>query len=148
MRETLSPKYKILYADDDEDDRQLLQEVFADYSPYVEIICFVNGAAIIAYLHDLPPHAQTPCLVILDINMPLVNGKDVLKNIRSIERFANTPVVLFTTSGQLKDKQFAEQHRAGFITKPIDAEQLRTIAEIFVDHCADEVKKNILAINS
>lgn len=143
MTKELSTRYVILYADDDEDDRNLLEDAFSVYSSNVEMICFVNGVEVISYLESLGSFEPTPCLIILDINMPLVDGKEALKTIREMSKFANVPVILFTTSSQLKDKSFAEKYNAGFITKPIDVEQLKTIADIFIDHCTEEVRKKI-----
>lgn len=143
MTKQVDPKYIVLYADDDEDDRELLEKSFNAFSSNVEIVTFVNGVEIIRYLEDLNGLDPAPCLIILDINMPLLNGKEALERIRGMHRYFEVPAILFTTSVQLADKTFAERHNAGFITKPIYAEQLTSIVEIFVDHCGEEVKKNI-----
>ena len=64
-----------------------------------------------------------------------MNGIEALKLIRKNKRYAETPAILFTTSSQLQDKNFAAQYKAGFITKPIDAKQMKFIAETFIEHC-------------
>ena len=143
MTKQVQSKYKILYADDDDEDCELLEESFAAYPSHVEMICFGNGLEILSYLESLPPFDVTPCLIILDINMPLIDGKETLKRIRSNKRFADIPVILFTNSSELKDKQFAEQYNAGFTTKPFNMAQLKSMADMFINHCTDEVKKNI-----
>lgn len=143
MTKQLSTRNVILYADDDEDDRNLIEEAFAVYQSNVDVICFVNGVEIISYLESLSSLDPTPCLIILDINMPLLDGKEALRRIREMNKFAEIPAILFTTSSQLKDKSFAEKYNAGFITKPIDVEQLKTIADIFINHCTEEVQKKI-----
>ena len=72
-----------------------------------------------------------------------MNGKEALKAIRGMSRFENTPIVLFTTSSFLPDKTLAEEFNAGFMTKPLEAREMQAIAAQFMEHCSDEVKKNI-----
>lgn len=143
MTKSLPPKNVVLYADDDPDDLMLVQEAFTKYSPHVEVITVSDGIEALSYLKNLSSFDPSPCLIILDINMPRINGKDALKSIRQMQRFQATPVVLFTTSSQPADKDFARRYDAGFLTKPIDLQQMQYITQQFVDHCTDEVKKNI-----
>ena len=138
-----SRKHIVLYADDDPDDLLLVKEAFIRYSDSVEVVTAPNGEQAIAYLMGLDPFDPAPCLIILDINMPRLDGKEALKKIRSLQRFNNIPVVLFTTSSYTLDREFASQHKAGFITKPLDVRQIESIADQFVQHCTDEIKKSI-----
>jgi CheY-like chemotaxis protein len=75
--------------------------------------------------------------------MPILNGKEVLKRMRSFDGFKSIPVVLFTTSSLPQDEKFARSHDAGFVTKPLDVSQMEKIAELFIDHCTDEIRKHI-----
>ena len=138
-------KNTILYADDDPDDIELIKEAFAFMAGTVELITCSNGAETIDYLITLSHHEPSPCLIILDINMPILGGKETLSRLRSINRFVETPVVLFSTSSQTHDKEFARQHNAGFITKPLDIREMAKIADSFIDHCTEEVKKSLRA---
>ena len=140
---SIYPQNIILYADDDKDDQLLIEEAFERYSSNVKIVLADNGTEALDYLNSLLPLDPAPCLIILDINMPRINGKEALVQIRNMERFANTPVILFTTSSQLQDKMFAAEYKAGFITKPIDGNQMRLIADLFIDHCNEDIKKII-----
>jgi CheY-like chemotaxis protein len=133
-------KYSILYADDDPDDLELVQEAFSLYSTNFNVTTFMDGGQILSYLQHLPEKEPTPCLVILDINMPVMTGKEVLINIRQIPRYESIPVVLFTTSSQPLDKIFASQYNAGFITKPIGMKEMDLIIKQFINHCSEEVK--------
>ena len=143
MTQSIYTKNIILYADDDKDDQQLVQEAFERYASNVKIILADNGVEALDYLNGLLPFEPAPCLIILDINMPRVDGKEALIQIRNMERFAHIPVILFTTSSQSQDKVFAAEYKAGFITKPIDGNQMRLIADVFIDHCSDEIRKAI-----
>lgn len=132
-----SPELKsiILYAEDDEDDQQLIKDSLSEYSSDIEIVIRNNGVEAISYLNNLSASEPAPCLIILDINMPRMNGIEALKQIRKNHRFNKTPAILFTTSSQLQDKTVAEEYNAGFITKPMDTAQLKYIAETFIESC-------------
>lgn len=144
MTKSIPPKKNIvLYADDDPDDLQLVRDAFTLYSTNVEVVTVRDGTEALAYLKSLGEYDPKPCLVILDINMPRLNGKDALIELRKTERFEDTPVVLFTTSSLPLDKNFAERYKAGFITKPIDARQMEMITDNFIEHCTEEIRKNI-----
>jgi CheY-like chemotaxis protein len=143
MTKATPPKHIVLYADDDNDDLMLVQEAFANNTNNVEVITANDGTEALAYLSNLDQLDPAPCLIILDVNMPRLNGKDTLREIRNMDRFENIPVILFTTSSLLLDKTFAEKYKAGFITKPLDVKQMSIIANEFVEHCTDEIKKDI-----
>lgn len=139
----IPPKHIVLYADDDPDDLALVQDAFAQYADNVEVVTASDGFEALSYLTGLDPFEPAPCLIILDINMPRLNGKETLQKIRNLQRFEGIPVVLFTTSSFPLDKDFATRHAAGFITKPLDARQIKVITEQFVSHCTDQIKKSI-----
>lgn len=143
MTKFSTPKNIVLCADDDTDDLELVQEAFARYANNVEVVTTKDGIQTCAYLESLSENDPSPCLIILDMNMPLMNGKEVLKKIRTYPRFESIPVVLFTTSSLPQDYDFAKKYRAGFVTKPLDVSQMEVITELFIDHCTDEIKKNI-----
>jgi CheY-like chemotaxis protein len=143
MTKSAAPKNIVLYADDDTDDLELVQDSFSLYSNNVEVITARDGSQALSFLHRLDDNDPAPCLIILDINMPVINGKEALIKIREMPRFESIPVVLFTTSSLPVDKGFASKYNAGFVTKPLDVMQMEIITELFIDHCADEIKKNI-----
>jgi CheY-like chemotaxis protein len=143
MTQTNTRKHVVLYADDDPDDLMLVKEAFDRYADNVEVVTTTDGEQALSYLASLDHFEPAPCLIILDINMPRLDGKEALKKIRTLPRFTDIPVVLFTTSSYTLDREFARQHKAGFITKPLDVRQIESIADQFVQHCTDEIKKNI-----
>jgi CheY-like chemotaxis protein len=143
MSQSSTTKSIVLYADDDPDDLQLVKEAFCQYSHNVEVVTAADGVEAISYLGSLKPYDPTPCLIILDINMPRMNGKETLMRLRSLPRFEEVPVVLFTTSSMLQDLDFAHHYKAGFVTKPIDMQQMDRVAERFLEHCTEEVRKSM-----
>ena len=137
----------ILYAEDDEDDQQLIRDSFDQYASDIEVVIFNNGIETVSYLNSLSATEPKPCLIILDINMPRMDGIETLKQIKSNERFANVPAILFTTSSQIQDKRFAAQYNASFITKPVDSKQMKTITEKFIEHCGGSIIKKKFGTN-
>src|SRR5437763_1991043 len=127
MTKYIAAKNIVIYADDDIDDMDLVEEACKQYANNVKVITFRDGSQILSYLKSMTDDAPFPCLIILDINMPVLNGKDVLVRLQQIERFNSTPVVLFTTSSMPLDKSFAERYHAGFVTKPLGFEQMKLI---------------------
>ena len=143
MTQTTPPRHLVLYADDDKDDIRFVEEAFSENVLNVEIVAVENGQKAVDYLDHLSVLDPNPCLIILDINMPRMNGKEALLRIRQMDRFRNTPVVLFSTSSLPQDRQFAAKHAAGFITKPLDSRQMQRITDQFIEHCSDEIRRNI-----
>ncbi len=138
-----SSKHFVFYADDDPDDLQLVRDSFQHYAQDVELITYSDGGEALGFFMNYSDEQPLPCLIILDINMPVINGKDLLVKLRQIEKFRSVPVVLFTTSTQPMDMIFAKKYNAGFVTKPLNVKQMETIIDQFIDHCTDEVQKLI-----
>jgi CheY-like chemotaxis protein len=143
MTQMYTPRYVVLYADDDQDDLDLVLDAFARFTDNVDVITAQDGYEALSYLKNLPLLEPSPCLIILDMNMPRLDGKETLMAIRSLKRYQDVPVVMFTTSSFPLDKDFADRNGAGFITKPLDLKQFSAIAEQFISHCADEIQRNI-----
>ena len=143
MTEPKTPKNIVLYADDDIDDLQLVKEAFLQYANNVEVVTVNDGTEALEYLDNLPESSPLPCLILLDINMPRMTGKEALMKLRQKERFTTIPAILFTTSSMPLDKDFATKYNAGFITKPIDVRQMELITDQFIDHCTEEAKRNM-----
>jgi CheY-like chemotaxis protein len=143
MTQSLPPKSLVLYADDDPEDIELINEAFISYSQDIELMTFPDGIALLNFIEEIDPFHAAPCLFILDINMPRLNGKETLRRLRSLESFAEVPAVLFTTSSQPSDAAFARSFNAGFVTKPLHANQIHMIVDEIISHCTDDVKKNI-----
>jgi CheY-like chemotaxis protein len=137
MKETASSKRLVLYADDDTDDLFFVRDILSVYSD-IDIKTFLDGGQILTYIERFPSSEKTPCLIILDINMPVVNGKEVLFRLREMERFKNIPIIMFTTSSYSFDQEFAEKYKAEFIVKPLHIDQMRDVAESFLQYCSVE----------
>jgi CheY-like chemotaxis protein len=141
MSQAAKTRHLVIYADDDPDDLELVEEAFSPYKGHVELATFPNGESALQFFQKNTE--VTPCLIILDINMPGISGKDVLRKIRQMDKLEKVPAVLFTTSNSIRDMEFAMHYNAGFITKPLDINQMEVIAEKFIDHCSDDIRNRI-----
>ncbi|RYF96021.1 MAG: response regulator [Chitinophagaceae bacterium] len=130
---------RILYADDDSDDIELLKHSFAAFKPHIELITFPDGYDLTKYLYQYSEFDSLPCLIIVDMNMPKFDGKVTVGVIKDLERFHNVPMVIFTTSSHPMDQKFARDNQVGFITKPINGAQMRLITEKLLTHCSDAI---------
>lgn len=143
MTKYIAPKNIVVYADDDADDIELVEEAFRKYATNVEVVTFQNGSQALSYLKGLTDEDPSPCLIIFDINMPVLTGKEALVKLRQMEKYEDAPVVLFTTSSMPIDRHFAQQYKAGFVTKPLGLEQMEIITKQFINHCTEETQKKI-----
>ncbi len=119
----------ILLADDDPDDRMLAAEALAEAEVSNQLICVEDGAELLDYLmgsgafaDDPPP---LPGLILLDLNMPRVDGREALAKIKSDSALRRIPVVVLTTS-QAEEDVFRTYDLGvnSFITKPISFDEL------------------------
>lgn len=112
------PKPTILLVDDDHDDLQMLHEAFKAFGPKYSILDAHDGKQAINKLHELKAVNQLPCLIVLDVNMPYMDGKETLVAIRNHDEFKSIPVIVFSTSSSLVDKHFFSHHGVEMLTKP------------------------------
>lgn len=120
-------KRRILYVDDDHDDFQLLQKAFHDVDVNVELINVSNGYDTIKFLQD-SDEENFPSLIVMDINMPVIDGKETARLLQMDDKFKNIPVVFFSTSVSPFDKKAIEKSGAELITKPSLYEEWLAIA--------------------
>ncbi|AUD06165.1 response regulator [Spirosoma pollinicola] len=111
-------KHSVFIADDDEDDRLLLKLAFAQHSPECNLIFAEDGLTL---LEALAQESTAPCLIILDLNMPRLNGFEALQQVRHSLAHASVPVVILTTSNEASDRKRAYALGANeFLTKPLN----------------------------
>jgi CheY-like chemotaxis protein len=88
---------KVILAEDDPDDRDLFITFFSKRKDLQILPVAGNGAELIAYLGTLTSDTQLPDLIVLDQNMPVMNGKQTLKILREHDRYARIPAVIYST---------------------------------------------------
>ncbi len=96
-------KLTIFYADDDIDDLEFFRIIVKRISDTYEVLTYSDGYDLLEALNN--PHTD-PFLLFLDINMPKINGFEVLKKLRECDKFLNLPVIMFSTT---KDGPFIQK---------------------------------------
>lgn len=134
----ITSRNTIVYAEDDLDDLFILQQAFRKHA-HIEVAHAPDGKKVLQILEKMAHEKSLPCLVVHDINMPVMNGREALQAIRSLHDLRKLPVILFSTSSSVTDKQFAEAYNALLITKPVDFSDLEVIVEKFVERCDFEI---------
>lgn len=131
-------KRHILWADDDLDDLMLMRQVMQDLGDDYNITEVNNGQQAIAYLDKAKRTNKLPCLVILDMNMPVLNGKETLAQMKKDEALKELPVVFFTTSNSHLDRMYCKRHGVEMITKPPQYSSLKAAVKTLLDHCVEK----------
>jgi CheY-like chemotaxis protein len=114
----------VLMADDDDDDCLLAREAFEECGAPGAFHCVENGIELLDYLfrsgkYEVRSDVPLPALILLDLNMPLKDGRQALREIKSIPELRNIPIVVLTTSREEKDILYTREMGAdSFITKP------------------------------
>lgn len=115
----------ILMADDDADDRRMTREAFEQAHVANDLRFVKNGAELMDYLHrrdkfEDPALSPPPGLILLDLNMPLKDGREALREIKADPRLKSIRIVVMTTSNAEEDVCRTYQLGAeSFITKPV-----------------------------
>jgi CheY-like chemotaxis protein len=118
----------ILIVDDDPDDIFMLQDAMRMIEPSVEIIEAYDGVAALAILDDMEHRALHPDLIIIDINMPVMDGRELLSLLKSRPSLKDVRTVVYTTSTNPFDKAHCQIHNTELIHKPFTMEKLRKVA--------------------
>ena len=125
----------ILIAEDDADDRYLLQTAFSEIG-YPEKIDFVeNGIEVLNYLdanytHNKSDEKALPGFILLDLNMPKKDGREVLKELKQHPVFKKIPVIVFTTTkNEIEIKRCYELGANSYVVKPISFDALLKVVE-------------------
>ncbi len=129
MPSTLKP-VTILVADDDPDDRKLTQEAFSESKLANDLRFVEDGVEVFDYLNRRgkfadPASSPWPSLMLLDLNMPRMDGREVLVELKKNPRYAAIRVIVMTTSKSEADinKSYL-LNAASYITKPVTFDSL------------------------
>ena len=130
------PRYNhLMLIDDDEDDREFFLQVMVDILP--DLVCDTASNGKIA-LDKLNTSAERPDLIFLDLNMPLMNGRQFLAEIRNHKHLTDIPVVILSTSGESQTiRETISLGAKYFITKP---DLLQSWESVFKEFFSDVEK--------
>ena len=123
---------EILMVEDNPGDVRLTQEALKDAKVLVTLNVATDGDEALKYLRRQPPYAAAtrPDLILLDLNLPKRDGREVLAAIKSDDSLKRIPVVILTTSRAEEDVMRAYQLNVNcYVTKPVDFEQFTRIVQ-------------------
>ena len=130
---------EVLLVEDDPGDVLMTQEAFEEHKVRNNLSVVSDGAEALAYLRREGKYADAvrPDLILLDLNLPRRDGREVLAEIKKDPELGRIPVVVLTTSAADEDILRSYQlHANAYVTKPVDFERfiqvIRQIDEFFV----------------
>jgi len=121
----------ILYIDDDPDDLFIFSESIESIYPKAIMLIAQSAEKGLERLKDLEASENSSQLrlIIIDMNMPKMDGRETLKEIRKNTFWVNIPIVIFTTSSYPQDIEFCKNYGADYVTKPISYESLKEVVK-------------------
>jgi CheY-like chemotaxis protein len=126
----------ILLVEDDQDDVELMQDALEDNGIDFTIEVVRQGDKVLPFLSSCK---NFPNIILLDLNLPKMHGREVLSRIKLSEEFKHIPVAILTTSSSQAEKEFCLSAGAtGFLTKPSTVDgfnkTIQSIVEIATDN--------------
>lgn len=122
-------------ADDDLEDLEIVEDVILHLIPEVQLSKVTNGSAVITHLKNLSD-TELPQLIILDYNMPQMNGLQVLSRMRETDRYRLIPKVILSTSGSPRDVRECKEHGAlEYYIKPNTISELNVLVRKIMGLC-------------
>jgi two-component system response regulator len=134
---TYSRPAEILLVEDNEHDVVLTEISFKKSRLAVNLHHVENGEECMAFLRKEGVYADAPMpdLILLDLNMPVMDGREVLAEITADEKLCHLPVVVLTTSAEHQDIQDMYRLRcSSYITKPVDFYQFQRVLQEFTNY--------------
>jgi len=126
----------IFLAEDDIDDQELLTEAFQHHNENIKVHSVNNGKKAVNYLNGLSQDAM-PCLIVLDFNLPEVDGSEILHFLSQESKFVNIPKVVWSTSNSQPYREACLALGAtAYFTKPNDISGIDKLAKEMLNFCS------------
>jgi CheY-like chemotaxis protein len=112
-------KKGIMLVDDDPEDREVFSDVYLAQFPGEKLYFAENGEKALSLLENISDDQEELCLIVLDLNMPILNGTQTLRKLKTDDRYKDIPVVIYSTS--VNDTEREECYRLGaldYLVKP------------------------------
>jgi CheY-like chemotaxis protein len=129
----MKPHHHILLVEDDDIDAMTVRRALNELRTSNQLDRTTDGESALAHLRD--PATSRPGLILLDLNMPRMNGIEFLAAVKSDAALRVIPVVVLTTSDEERDRMAAfNQNVAGYMVKPVDYQQFVAVMAIIRDY--------------
>jgi two-component system, chemotaxis family, response regulator Rcp1 len=128
----IAPPVEILLVEDNRGDARLTREALKEGKVYNNLHWVKDGVEALDFLHRRGKHkgVPQPDIILLDLNLPKKDGREVLEEIKGDHRLRHIPVVILTTSKAEEDvlKTYS-LHANCYVTKPVDLEKFITVVQ-------------------
>lgn len=135
----------LLVIEDSDEDFEAFGRIMRKSSVANPIYRCIDGDDALDFLYHTGEYidlakAPRPSIILLDLNLPGTDGREVLEQLKQDEEFKTIPVVVFTTSSNPKDIEVCYQYGVnGYILKPIDVQKLTRTLQVFIDYWFEAV---------
>jgi two-component system, chemotaxis family, response regulator Rcp1 len=139
----------VLLVEDSPGDVRLTQEAFRDADPSIELHVATDGVEAMAFLRREGAHADArrPDFILLDLNLPKMDGREVLALIKENDELKTIPTVILTTSDAQADILTSYQLRANcYLSKPVQLEEFEGLVKSINDFWLTTVKLPLQAV--
>ena len=133
----------LLVVEDSDEDFAVLQRLMTRMAVQNPIYRCTDGDEVLDFLYQSgkyidPDATQKPSIILLDLNLPGTDGREVLEQLKHDGDLREIPVVVFTTSSNPQDIEFCYQNGAnGYLVKPVNSFELQRTVQAFVDYWLD-----------
>jgi len=134
---------EVLLVEDSPGDVRLTQEAFRDANSTIHLSVATDGVEAMAFLKRLGTHANSPRpdLILLDLNLPKMDGREVLAHIKEDEDLKTIPTVILTTSDAESDVVRSYQLQANcYLTKPVQLDAFEALVKSINDFWLTKAK--------
>jgi chemotaxis family two-component system response regulator Rcp1 len=134
---------EVLLVEDSPGDVRLTQEAFREANKTIHLHVAADGVEAMAFLRreGIHSHAPRPDLILLDLNLPKMDGREVLAHIKGNEGLESIPTVILTTSDAEADIVRSYQLRANcYLTKPVQLDAFESLVKSINDFWLTKVK--------
>ena len=134
---------EILLVEDSPGDVRLTQEAFRDANPFVHLHVACDGVEAMAFLRQEGAHihAPRPDIILLDLNLPKMDGREVLAHIKKDDSLKTIPTVILTTSEAEADVAKSYQLQANcYLTKPVQFDEFANLVRVINDFWLTRVR--------
>ncbi|MER3472156.1 MAG: hypothetical protein C4330_12770 [Chitinophagaceae bacterium] len=134
--ETNATKPIILYAEDDEDDFDSIKDALSQITDNYTLVHARHGQEVVQLLEE---EKLQPSIIILDLNMPIMDGKETLLWLKGNEKYKSLPIMIFTTSSREDGVKLSQTHKCSFFRKPTLYRDLLHVAQMVLQMSSEKV---------
>jgi CheY-like chemotaxis protein len=132
-----TPAGYVLIADDDMDDIEILTSALKEIESSLEVVVAENGKHVLEQLHKnyVAVAEAPPCVLVMDMNMPKMDGRETVVAIKNHTHLKNIPILLFSSAKNKTDELFAEKWGVNYFQKPDTMQGMTEVAHVILEMC-------------